>query len=105
MELPALLGLLRFVFSVLEFTKHKHRLRISYTIVLPRRNVAVVRIGLLYSLRSITVKLQKQIENNTAFLSVQELQVGLLLFIKSLYRWLCYVFLLSQFCLQQFSKS
>ena len=53
----------------------------------------------------ITVKLQKQLGNNTAFLSVQELYVGLLLFIKSLYIWLCYVLLLSQFCLQQFSKS
>ena len=53
----------------------------------------------------ITVKLQKQLGNNTTFLSVQELYVGLLLFIKSLYVWMCYVFVLSQFCLQQFSKS
>ena len=36
-------------FLALEFTKHKHTLRISNTIVLPRRNVPVVRIGLLYS--------------------------------------------------------
>ena len=53
---------------VLEYTKHKHKLRIS----IPRRNVPAVRTGSLYS-NIITVKLQKQIGNNTAFLSVQEL--------------------------------
>ena len=44
MELQALidLGIPRSVFLVLEFTKHKHTLRISYTIVLPRRNAPVV---------------------------------------------------------------
>ena len=57
---------------VLEHTKYNHTLRISYTIVIPRRNVPAVRIGLRYS-SIITVKLQKQIGNNTAFLSVQEL--------------------------------
>ena len=41
---------LALTFLVLEFTKHKHTVRrISYTIILPRRNVPVVRIELLYS--------------------------------------------------------
>ena len=34
---------------VLEFKKHKQTLRIIYTIVIPRRKVPAVRIGLLYS--------------------------------------------------------
>ena len=52
MELEASLDLgpSGFEILVLEFTKHKHTLRISYTIVIPRRNVPAVRIiGLLYS--------------------------------------------------------
>ena len=57
-ELQASLGPPRFDILVLEYTKHKHTLRISYTIVIPRRNVPAVRIGLLYS-SIITVKLQK----------------------------------------------
>ena len=40
---------LTLTFLVLEFTKHKHTVRISYTITLPRRNVPVVRTELLYS--------------------------------------------------------
>ena len=66
------LGPPRFDILVLEFTKHKHTIRISYTIVIPRRNVPAVRIGLLCN-NTIAVKLQKQIGNNAAFLSVQEL--------------------------------
>ena len=57
---------------VLEYTKQKHTLRISYTIVLPRRHVPAVRIGLMCS-SIITVKQHQQIGNNTALLSVQEL--------------------------------
>ena len=55
---------LALTFLVLEFTKHKHTVRISYTVILPRRNVPVVRIGIYYCtvLSSITtVKLQKQL--------------------------------------------
>ena len=60
-ELEASLGLgpPGFDILVLEFTKHKHTLRISYTIVIPRRNVSAVRIESLYSC-IVTVKLQKQ---------------------------------------------
>ena len=74
LKLEASLGLgpPGFDILVLELTKHKHTLRISYTIVIPRRNVPAVRIGLLYS-GIVTVKLQKQIGRNTAFLSVREL--------------------------------
>ena len=42
-------GPVALTFLVPEFTKHKHTIRISYTIILPRRNVPVVRIELLYS--------------------------------------------------------
>ena len=62
---------------------------------MPKRNDPAVRTGLLYS-SIITVKLQKQIGNNTAFPNVQELYVGLHLSIKSLHYWLCYALLLSQ---------
>ena len=58
-ELQTSLGPPRFDILVLEYTKHKHTLRISCTIVIPRRNVPAVRIGLLYS-SIITVKLQKK---------------------------------------------
>ena len=71
-EFQTLLGTPRFDILVLEYTKHKHTLRLSYAIVIPKRNVPAVRSGLLYS-SIITVKLQKQVGNNTAFLSVQEL--------------------------------
>ena len=70
-ELQTSLGPPRFDILVLEYTKHKDTVRISYAIVIQRRNVPAVRIGLLYS--SITVELHKQIGNKTAFLSVQEL--------------------------------
>ena len=106
-ELKASLGLgpgpPAFNILVLEFTKHKQTLRIPYIIVIPIRNVPAVRIGLLYS-SIVTVKPQKQIGNNTAFLSVQEFQAGLVLFIKTLYRWLCYV-LLCCYCLSFVSSS
>ena len=75
-EFQALLGPPCFDIFSSGIQKHKYTLRISYTIVLPRRNVPVVRIipescTVLSSI--ITVKLQKQIENDTVFLSVQEL--------------------------------
>ena len=59
-ELKISLGLAPpgFDILVLEFTKHKHTLRISYTIVIPRRNVPAARIVLLY-ICNVTVKLQK----------------------------------------------
>ena len=47
-------------------------LRISYTIVIPKRNVPAVKTGLLHG-SIIAVKLEKQIGNNTAVLSVQDL--------------------------------
>ena len=77
-ELQTSLGPPRFDISALEYTKHKHRLRISYTIVISRRNIPAVRIVSWHS-SIVTVKLQKQIWNNTVFLNVQGILVGLLL--------------------------
>ena len=48
-ELQALLGPPRFDIFSSGIRKIQQTLRISYTIVLPRRNVPVVRIGLPYS--------------------------------------------------------
>ena len=75
-SVQASLNPLRFGILVLEFTKHKHTLRISYTIVIPRRNVLAVRIRLLYSaLLQLTCRNKSEITQVTAFLrlSVQEL--------------------------------
>ena len=82
MELKELLGLgpPGFDILVLEFTKHEQTLKIFYTIVILRRNVPAV------------LDCTGAVSRPTSF-------------IKSMYRWLCYVLLLSQFCFQQFSKS
>ena len=78
-ELQASLGPSPFDILVLEYTQHKTQahikdfLRYCYPgIVILRRYDFAARIGLLYS-SIITIKLHKQIGNNTAFLNAQEL--------------------------------
>ena len=112
-------GFLRWVFRVVEFQtslgpprsdilllEDKHTLRISYAIVITRRNVPAVSIGSLYS-SIITVKLQKQIGNNSISECPRIVSRPTPLYKKNFVSLavLCVVLLPSQFCFQQFSKS